>query len=90
MGRPRKPKPAASPPLIARKADLRMVSIRLGPDDTDAIDRIVKTLRIRGHAQANRTQAMRWAIKELDARVSGRDWPEPGPSFGSITEPPEA
>jgi hypothetical protein len=71
-GRPRKPESekVKAPRQIAHKADLRMLSIRMEPADLEALARIQDAIYARGMAPAHRTQALRWAIRELDARLA--------------------
>jgi hypothetical protein len=71
MGRPRNPpadRPPA-PPILRKMGDLVPITIQLGAADRQLVEQIKDELVRRTQLMAGQTTAIRWAIRELAARL---------------------
>ena len=73
---------------------LRPIQFKLDPADRKALAEIDRARVLRTNAPSNKTQAIRWAIRELSARLHLERLAALGPcptpaSHGPATEPPE-
>ncbi len=69
MGRPRKPPGSTPAARRTRVVELVTVTLQLDPADLAVADRLARELARHTRSLPSRTRILRWALRELDARL---------------------